>query len=76
MVIVTHEIGFAREVADNIVFMEGGKIVASGPSKTVLDNAENVRVRSSCLPFCKSKSVSRGRLSRLSSRLSATTSSR
>ncbi|VTM98266.1 L-cystine import ATP-binding protein TcyC [Raoultella planticola] len=45
MVIVTHEIGFAREVADNIVFMEGGKIVASGPSKTVLDNAENVRVR-------------------------------
>lgn len=45
MVIVTHEIGFAREVADNIVFMEDGKIVASGPSRTVLDNAVNVRVR-------------------------------
>ena len=45
MVIVTHEIGFAREVADNVIFMEGGKIVASGPVKTVLDEAENVRVR-------------------------------
>lgn len=45
MVIVTHEIGFAREVADNIVFMESGKIVASGPSKAVLDDSENVRVR-------------------------------
>lgn len=45
MVIVTHEIGFAREVADNVIFMEGGKIVASGPTKRVLDEAENVRVR-------------------------------
>lgn len=45
MVIVTHEIGFAREVADNIIFMEEGKIVDSGPSKTVLDEARNVRVR-------------------------------
>lgn len=45
MVIVTHEIGFAREVADNVIFMEGGKIVVSGPVKTVLDEAENVRVR-------------------------------
>lgn len=45
MVIVTHEIGFAREVADNIVFMEGGKIVAAGPAQQVLDDAENHRVR-------------------------------
>jgi ABC-type methionine transport system ATPase subunit len=30
MVIVTHEIGFAREVADNVILLEGGKIVASG----------------------------------------------
>jgi len=45
MVIVTHEIGFAREVADNIVFMEEGKIVASGPTSTVLDEAQNPRVR-------------------------------
>ena len=45
MVIVTHEIGFAREVADNVIFMEGGKIVASGPTKSVLDETEHVRVR-------------------------------
>ncbi|KAA5971516.1 amino acid ABC transporter ATP-binding protein [Pantoea sp. M_9] len=45
MVIVTHEIGFAREVADNVVFMEEGKIVVSGPAKYVLDETENVRVR-------------------------------
>ncbi|WP_064375753.1 amino acid ABC transporter ATP-binding protein [Klebsiella michiganensis] len=45
MVIVTHEIGFAREVADNVIFMEDGKIVASGPTKSVLDETENVRVR-------------------------------
>ncbi|WP_034915809.1 amino acid ABC transporter ATP-binding protein [Erwinia sp. 9145] len=45
MVIVTHEVGFAREVADNIIFMEAGKIVASGPGKAVLDDASNVRVK-------------------------------
>ena len=45
MVIVTHEIGFAREVADNIVFMEGGHIVAAGPTQQVLDDPENGRVR-------------------------------
>ena len=33
MVIVTHEIGFAREVANNVIFMEGGAIVTSGPTK-------------------------------------------
>ncbi|NIF22402.1 amino acid ABC transporter ATP-binding protein [Candidatus Pantoea multigeneris] len=45
MVIVTHEIGFAREVADNLVFMEAGKIVAAGPTQAVLDDPENTRVR-------------------------------
>ncbi|WP_017346689.1 amino acid ABC transporter ATP-binding protein [Pantoea sp. A4] len=45
MVIVTHEIGFAREVADNLVFMEAGKIVAAGPTQAVLDDPENARVR-------------------------------
>ncbi|EIC85306.1 amino acid ABC transporter ATP-binding protein [Serratia sp. M24T3] len=45
MVIVTHEVGFAREVADNIVFMEEGKIVAAGPTEAVLDSQENIRVR-------------------------------
>jgi len=45
MVIVTHEIGFAREVADNIVFMEEGRIIASGPTAQVLDSAQNPRVK-------------------------------
>ncbi|MBV4365504.1 amino acid ABC transporter ATP-binding protein [Erwinia sp. BNK-24-b] len=45
MVIVTHEIGFAREVADNIVFMESGRIIAAGPGRQVLDDPENGRVR-------------------------------
>lgn len=44
MVIVTHEIGFAREVADNIVFMESGKIIASGPARNVLEENANARV--------------------------------
>ncbi|NMP29304.1 amino acid ABC transporter ATP-binding protein [Rahnella sp. SAP-1] len=45
MVIVTHEVGFAREVADNIVFMEEGKIVAAGPTREILDDRQNLRVR-------------------------------
>ena len=44
MVVVTHEVGFAREVADNIVFMEEGKIIASGPARQVLEEAGNPRV--------------------------------
>ena len=31
MVIVTHEVGFAREVADTVVFMENGRVLESGP---------------------------------------------
>jgi len=45
MVVVTHEIGFAREVADNIVFMESGKIIAAGPTQQVIDDPANGRVR-------------------------------
>ncbi|WP_082409400.1 amino acid ABC transporter permease/ATP-binding protein, partial [Burkholderia sp. E168m22] len=37
LVIVTHEIGFAREVADNVLFMERGRIVEAGPPAVVLD---------------------------------------
>ncbi len=36
MLVVTHEIGFAREVGDQLVFMEDGEILESGPPKTVL----------------------------------------
>ncbi|ANF58302.1 amino acid ABC transporter ATP-binding protein [Halotalea alkalilenta] len=37
MMVVTHEIGFAREVADQIVFMDQGRIIESGPPSQVLD---------------------------------------
>jgi polar amino acid transport system ATP-binding protein len=46
MVVVTHEIGFAREVADTIVFLDGGRIVEQGPPAEVLDNPQNERTRS------------------------------
>jgi len=45
MVIVTHEIGFAREVADHIVFMEDGRVIDSGPARQVLDTHVHTRVR-------------------------------
>lgn len=37
MVVVTHEIGFAREVADRVIFMEGGYIIEQGAAKEVID---------------------------------------
>jgi polar amino acid transport system ATP-binding protein len=46
MVVVTHEIGFAREVADRVVFLDGGQIVESGPPSEVLDNPRTDRARS------------------------------
>jgi len=45
MVVVTHEIGFAREVADHVVFLDGGRIVESGAPADVLDNPETDRAR-------------------------------
>lgn len=45
MVVVTHEMGFAKEVADRVVFMDGGKIVESGPSAGVLSNPKHERTQ-------------------------------
>ncbi|WP_310632622.1 amino acid ABC transporter permease/ATP-binding protein [Paraburkholderia sp.] len=45
LVIVTHEIGFAREVADTVVFMDGGRVVESGPPAQVLGNPAHTRTR-------------------------------
>ncbi|TCC10854.1 amino acid ABC transporter ATP-binding protein [Kribbella soli] len=45
MVVVTHEIGFAREIADTVVFIDDGRIVESGPPKEVLDNPVHERTR-------------------------------
>jgi len=45
MVVVTHEMGFAREVADQLVFMDGGVIVESGPPREVLGNPRQERTK-------------------------------
>ena len=45
MVIVTHEMGFAYNVSDKIIFMDKGKIIESGTAKEVFDNTENERTK-------------------------------
>jgi polar amino acid transport system ATP-binding protein len=45
MVVVTHEIGFAREIADTVVFIDGGVVIESGPPYDVLDNPAHERTR-------------------------------
>ncbi|CAI1625770.1 Arginine transport ATP-binding protein ArtM [Serratia quinivorans] len=45
MVVVTHEIGFAREVADQIIFMDQGKVVETGTAQQVLDAPQHQRTR-------------------------------
>lgn len=45
MLIVTHEMQFAREIADRVVFMEGGRIVEQGPPSEVLDAPRDERLR-------------------------------
>ncbi|MEU2582122.1 amino acid ABC transporter ATP-binding protein [Streptomyces avermitilis] len=45
LVVVTHEVGFAREVADRVVFMDGGRIVEQGPPAEVLDHPKHERTR-------------------------------
>jgi polar amino acid transport system ATP-binding protein len=44
--IVTHEVGFAREVSDRFVFMENGQLVETGPSERLsVERAEHFRTR-------------------------------
>jgi polar amino acid transport system ATP-binding protein len=45
MVVVTHEIGFAREVADTLVFMDGGVVLESGHPRDVIANPRHERTR-------------------------------
>jgi polar amino acid transport system ATP-binding protein len=45
MVVVTHEIGFAREVADTVAFLDAGRVVESGRPEAILDGAEHARTR-------------------------------
>lgn len=45
MLVVTHEMGFAREVADEVAFMDGGVIVEHGPSAEVIGNPQHKRTQ-------------------------------
>ena len=45
MIVVTHEVRFAREVADRVVFMDDGQIVEEGGPSAVLDNPQQERTR-------------------------------
>ena len=45
MVVVTHEMGFAREVADRVIFIDGGVIVEQGPSRDILNNPQHARTQ-------------------------------
>ncbi|MHC9558341.1 amino acid ABC transporter ATP-binding protein [Corynebacterium diphtheriae] len=45
MLVVTHEMGFAREVADTVAFMDGGVIVEQGPAEQVIDNPQHERTK-------------------------------
>ena len=45
MIVVTHEMGFAREVADEIVFMSEGRIIERGLPQQIFDNPQNERTK-------------------------------
>jgi polar amino acid transport system ATP-binding protein len=45
MIVVTHEIGFAREVADSVIFMDDGVIMESGPARDVIERPKHARTQ-------------------------------
>ena len=45
MVIVTHEMAFARDVADRVIFMDGGVIVEEGPAREIIEHPRQERTR-------------------------------
>jgi polar amino acid transport system permease protein len=45
MIVVTHEIRFARDVADRVVFMDGGEVIEQGTPEQVIDNPTHERTR-------------------------------
>ncbi|MCO5731419.1 amino acid ABC transporter ATP-binding protein [Rhizobium sp. SSA_523] len=46
MIVVTHEMGFARQVADRVIFMDGGRLVEMGPPTEIFDTPREERTRS------------------------------
>jgi polar amino acid transport system ATP-binding protein len=45
MILATHEMGFAKEVADTVIFMDGGLIIEQGPPQDVLCNPQEPRTQ-------------------------------
>ena len=45
MIVVTHEIGFAREVGDTLIFMDGGVVVEAGAPREVIANPQHERTK-------------------------------
>jgi len=45
MIVVTHEMGFAKEVADNMIFMDEGKIVEKAQTKDFFENPKSDRTK-------------------------------
>jgi polar amino acid transport system ATP-binding protein len=45
MIVVTHEMGFARKVADQVIFMDEGEIVEAGTPEQIFDNPQSARLR-------------------------------
>ena len=45
MVVVTHEMGFAREVADRVLFMDGGTLVEEGTPEAIFGNPQSPRLQ-------------------------------
>src|SRR4051794_26105693 len=45
MMVVTHEMAFARDVADRVVFMDGGYVVEEGPAEQVIGDPQNERTK-------------------------------
>ncbi|MBZ3892426.1 amino acid ABC transporter ATP-binding protein [Lawsonia intracellularis] len=45
MIVVTHEMGFAREVADHVIFMDKGQIVETGPPETIFTSPQHPRLQ-------------------------------
>ena len=45
MLVVTHEMGFAREVADRVIFMDGGQIIEEGTPQQIFTNPQQERTK-------------------------------
>jgi len=57
MIIVTHEIAFAQEVADQVAFISDGVIAEIGPPASVLEQPENPRTRNFLARFHRSRAA-------------------